>query len=122
MACDLSMKLAARLALVCLVVCGGCDASARQPAAVSPAAARAPMPLAAPHGGQIEVIAITERGDAALTVDSFSEIRLWPTLDGTHEPVVVHGPDPRQLALGRDRDGLVAAILDGAGGVEILRF
>ena len=116
------MKLIARLALVGLAACNGGAAPAHPRATVSPAAAHAPTPTSAPHGGQIEVIATTEHGDAALTVDSFSEIRLWPTLDGTHEPVVVRGPAPRQLALGRDRDGLFAAILDEAGGVELLRF
>lgn len=116
------MKFTARLALVWLVACHGGDASVHPPAAVSSAAARVPMPSSAPHGGRIEIIAITEHGDAALTADSFSEIRLWPTLDGTHEPVVVHGPSPTQLALGRDREGLFAAILDEAGGVELLRF
>jgi hypothetical protein len=123
------MKLLVRLGCIWLVACSGQGAPARQPTTVSPAmvappvaAPRAPAPLVAPHGGQIDLVAITDRGDAALTADSFAEIRLWPALDGTHEPVVVRGPKPAQLALGRDRDGVFSAILDEAGGVEIQRF
>jgi hypothetical protein len=124
------MKLA-WLVFVWLVACNGRSVlvSSGQPApASSPATARpvpethAPAPLTAPHGGRIELVAVTDRGDAALTADSFAEIRLWPTLDGTHEPVVVRGPRAMQLALGRDRAELFVAILDEAGGVELLRF
>ena len=124
------MKLAARLAFVWLVACSGRDLPARMqaPASPSPVAARAvtapaaPAPLTAPHGGPIDLLAVTDAGDAVLTADAFADLRLWPVLDGLHEPVVVRGPKPVQLALGRDRDGLFSAILDEAGGVELQRF
>ncbi len=122
------MKLVARVAalwVVWLAACSGRDRAPSHPAgAVSSPTAEVAIAAAvpAPHGGRIDLVAITDRGDAALTSDSFSELRLWPTLDGTHEPVVVHGPRATQLALGRDGDQLCGAILDEAGGVELLRF
>lgn len=78
--------------------------------------------IAAPHGGSIVAVALTDAGDAALTADSFGLLRLWPSLAGDREPLVVRGGPARQLALGRDRGALVAALLDPAGGVELLRF
>src|SRR5262245_10853456 len=114
-----------RLALLWLVACHASEARSSRPAVTpQPVAPVVPevLPLAAPHGGRIELIAITDRGDAVLTAGSFAEIRLWPTLDGTREPVVVRGPRAMQLALGRDRDGLLAAILDQAAGVTLVRF
>src|SRR5205814_1864529 len=66
--------------------------------------------IVAPHSGAIRLIAATDAGDAALTADDLDELRLWSTLDGRHEPVVVRGPVARQLALGRDGDGFLAAI------------
>jgi hypothetical protein len=112
------MKLVARLAAVWVVwpaACSGRDPVPLHPPAVvaSPIAEVAiTAAVPAPHGGRIDLVAITDRGDAALTSDSFSELRLWPTLDGSKEPIVVHGPRAMQLALGRDGDRLCAAILD----------
>ncbi len=56
--------------------------------------------------------------------DNQDALRLWPRLDGTLEPVVVHASEPKKLALGRDGASgqLVAAILDNAGGVDLIRF
>jgi hypothetical protein len=127
------MKRLVWLGCAWLVACSGRGAPARLPATLSSAAMAPPVAapvvpphgpaaVVAPHGGRIDRVAITDRGDAALTADSFGEIRLWPVLDGTREPVVVHGPSPAQLALGRDAGGLFAAILDEAGGVELVRF
>ncbi len=77
---------------------------------------------AAPHGASIRLVALTDAGDAALTADVLGLIRLWPALDGSREPIVVRAGPVRQLALGRDGGELVAALLDPAGGVELLRF
>jgi hypothetical protein len=115
------------VALACLIAaCSGIDApaelSAVAVAVTAPPITRAPPPLTAPHGERIAAVAITDRADAALTMDEAFELRLWPTLDGAHEPVVVHGPRAVQLALGRAPAGLYAAILDPAGNVSVLRF
>jgi len=74
----------------------------------------------APHGGAITLLAVTEAGDAAISADARHGLRLWPSLDGTREPVVVRGAPARQLAIARHAAGFVVALLDRAGGGEIL--
>src|SRR5258706_14723872 len=101
-----SMKLAARVALVWLAACQGRNlvsgsmvGAPGAPGAPCAATAVPLEPQAAPHGGPIELVAITDRGSAALTADAFAQIRLWSVLDGMREPIVVRGPAPTQLAL-----------------------
>ena len=85
--------------------------------------AGAPLPIAtATHGGAIAVVAVVDRGDAAISADENGELRFWPRLDGTREPVVIRGRAPVELALARERDGYVAALLDAAKGVELLHL
>src|SRR5689334_14661163 len=36
----------------------------------------------APHGAPIELLAVTEAGDAAISADTRHGLRLWPSLDG----------------------------------------
>lgn len=83
-------------------------------------------PLTAPHTDRIAQLALAEHGGAALTLDTAGELRLWPTLDGTREPIAVRAPAARRLAVGRAAPGeggaLVAALVDAAGGGEVLRF
>ncbi|HEY0192010.1 MAG TPA: hypothetical protein VGC42_12910, partial [Kofleriaceae bacterium] len=111
---------------LCLLACAPhptTRATRATPAAVAPRPTEpAPLPASAPHGGKIRLLALTDRGDAAITSDELGELRLWPTLDGAREPVIVDGARPVQLALGRDGAGLVAAILDQAGNVELRGF
>lgn len=81
-----------------------------------------PQPIVtATHGGQIATVAVAERGDVALSADENGDLRFWPALDGTHEPVVVRGSAPIDIALAREHDGHVAALLDAANGIELLR-
>jgi hypothetical protein len=79
-------------------------------------------PLIAPHGAQVIRVAVTDDGDAALSLDAGGELRLWPALDGTREPIVVRASAGRQLALTRIGGELVAAVADAAGGGEVQRF
>lgn len=120
------MNLVVWFAVVSLAACHGRNlvtrSTAGAPAASGAAKATPREPPVAPHGGSIELGAITDRGDAALTADAFGQIRLWLTLDGTREPIVVRGPSPVHLALGRDDGGLFAAVVNVAGGAELLRF
>lgn len=75
-----------------------------------------------PHGGQIQTVAVTERGDAALTADSINGLRLWPALDGSRPPIPLAVPShPEQLAIGHAGRDLLAVILDTAGGVTLIR-
>lgn len=68
------------------------------------------------------LIAATSDGRAAVTADSTGGMRLWPTLDGTREPIVVHGPMPAELAIAREGQGFVVAVTDAADHVVLLRL
>ncbi len=80
------------------------------------------LPRVGPHSGAIERIAITDDGGAAYTIDTFGQARLWLSLDGTREPVVVRGGRAARVTLGRTDEGFVAALLDEAHGIELVRF
>lgn len=112
-----------------LAACGADSASAPVPAppaavaqpVVTAASPATPPPLSAAHGAEIAVLGVTLDGLAAATADRLGGIRLWPVLDGTREPVVIHGTAPRALALMRDGDGFAIGMLDAAGGVHVVR-
>ncbi|HEY1816257.1 MAG TPA: hypothetical protein VGG74_28110 [Kofleriaceae bacterium] len=75
----------------------------------------------APSGSPIAVAAVTDDGTAAVTGDSFGGIRLWPTLDGTREPLSVPGPAPRELAIVHDAARAFGlAIVDDAGTLTVV--
>jgi hypothetical protein len=99
------------------------DASAlAAPAPAVAGAANARPSAGVPHGSTVEVVAITEQADAAISADAIGGLRLWPSLDGTRPPIVIGGPIPEQLALAHAGDELVAGLLDQAGNVRVLRF
>ncbi|NVB78918.1 MAG: hypothetical protein HOV81_11020 [Kofleriaceae bacterium] len=106
--------------------CGRSDTTPSAPAATEPPPVIAPKvePIAkgVPHGGMISEVAVTEEADAALSFDTLRGIRLWPTLDGTRAPVPVSADAPHELALAHTGKDLLAAILDDAGGVRVLRL
>ncbi|MDB4954257.1 MAG: hypothetical protein JWO36_1826 [Myxococcales bacterium] len=92
----------------------------------APPTPRAPSPtpsakpaISAPHGGVIEIVAITPDATAALTSDELGGSRLWPTLDGTREPLLVQLPNARELAFTRRADGYAVIALDAAGGIIV---
>lgn len=94
-------------------------------AALTPTSVTGPAPvgpITSRHGASIAIIAVTDAGDAAVTADTGGALRLWPTLDGTREPVVVTGPPPHALDVASDGDGLVIANQDAAGGLELVRL
>jgi hypothetical protein len=95
-------RVVCAVALAC--ACGKGDE--QPPAPVDHAAEVEPRPpaLVAPHSGGIQLVALIDTGDAALTVDDFDQLRLWPSLDGNREPIVVRAAAPKQIALGRDGD------------------
>src|SRR5262245_9986323 len=99
------MRASACIGLLALVACGPSEGpfarAAEIPIAGAPAAAatRGPedataptvQPIAngVPHGAQIAAVAITDQADAAVTIDQLDGVRLWPTLDGTREPLAI---------------------------------
>ncbi len=112
---------------LCLVVaaCGSGTTHDEGPPAKVPAASatlpRSLPPVTATHGSTITHVAITADGQAAVSADQHGAIRLWPRLDGTREPIVLHGAQPNALSIARDGDGFVIADHDGANGVELIR-
>ena len=116
------------------------DVTPAQPAPpAGPAAPAAPATIAMPpptneplveptsHGlvnampaSAIAMVAITDDGRAAVTADFSHSARIWPTLDGKREPVVVTMRPPAALALARTDSRLVIGALDPAGQLEIV--
>ena len=115
-----------RLILLVFAACTSAPAPDASPADATPVlpepARPDPIVEGVPHGGQIEQVAVTEQGDAAITFDSIGGVRLWPALDGTREPVPVSVIAPHQLALTHADHDLLAAVLDDAGSVRLVRL
>jgi hypothetical protein len=129
------MKHVALVALVALVACSA-PATSQQRVNVEPKPAQpvvveaAPAPtihkprpvIEAPHTGAIVELALSPDGAAALTADELGGIRLWPSLDGKHEPRIVSMPIPKQLAVARTPSGFVAVSRDEVGGLYIAKL
>jgi len=127
-----------QLVALAFVACSS-PARAREPQRpVEPTPVEAPQPIAetkpiptvheerdiaeAPHGGQIMTLALSPDGDMAITADELGGVRLWPSLDANHEPVIVDMPLPEQLAIGRFAGGVAAVTLDEAGGLYVAKL
>jgi len=80
-----------------------------------------PPPLTGAHGAEIVALGVTSDGVAVASADRLGGIRLWTALDGTREPIVIHGTAPRSITLAHDGDGFAIGTLDAAGGVEVIR-
>jgi hypothetical protein len=106
-----------------LAACG--DNGATKPAqgsAPPPAPAVKPLgPISGAHGGAINAIAVTSDGTAAVTADLTGGVRLWPTLDGTREPIVVKAPAPAALAMAREGASFAIVVTDAANQAELIR-
>ena len=110
-----------RLVLVVMAACSSSASTPPPPAPTKHTHATPPTIVHAGHSGTIEIVAATDDGRAAVTQDATGGTRLWPALDGTLEPVVVHAVPARELVLGRDGAGFVIAGLDPAGALELVR-
>lgn len=75
----------------------------------------------APHSHPIRRVAITDEGDAAVSIDG-AGVRLWSTLDGTQAPRVLAGAAARDVAITHAGGELLIAFLDDAGGLELRRI
>ncbi len=80
----------------------------------------APGPRVHSISGSIELLAITEDARSALTASDSHSVRLWPTLDGKREPIVLEMRPPSMLAITRDHDAFVLAGVDSVGQLEIV--
>lgn len=82
----------------------------------------APGPLVTGgHAMSLRALAVIDDGSLAVSVDLDGGVRLWPTLDGKHEPVVVVMNRPTTLAVTRDGSDVAIVGLDGAGSLEVVR-
>ncbi|CAN5338574.1 hypothetical protein BH11MYX1_BH11MYX1_48340 [soil metagenome] len=118
------------ISLVAIVVaCAACNSEPTPPAPppvpkVQPASTQpsGPPPVGVPHGGSIEHVAVTDQADAAVSLDALGGLRLWPTLDGTRQPIAIEHPNAQAVAIGHAGDDLLVAILDVAGSVRLIRY
>ena len=71
----------------------------------------------AAHTASIEGVALAKDGRSALTRDTGGGVRLWPTLDGTKEPVPLpaHGVSHMSVATTRDGKGWTVALVESSG-------
>jgi hypothetical protein len=108
----------------CLIL-AACRADSPPPVAALPEPARPVVRPAPPHTGahsaEIVALSVTADGDAVASADRLGGIRLWTSLEGTREPVVIQGTAPRAIAVVRDGDGYTIGTLDSAGGVHVIR-
>ena len=123
-------RCAMRTSFIALAVLAACapapaqDAPASKSEQVATVVAPAPerIPTGVPHGGIINRVAVTEQGDAAVSVDNVGGLRLWPTLDGSREPVPFSVNGAESLAISHAGAELLVGVGDQAGAVQLLRF
>jgi hypothetical protein len=125
---SLAIRSVTRSSLLFALLAAGCGQPTEQVASAATAAPPAPpakvdpVVKGVPHGAHILEVAVTEQGDAALTFDNVGDIRLWPALDGSRTPVPITAVAPHELALGHAGRDLLAAVLDDAGSVRLMRL
>lgn len=71
------------------------------------------------HTANIDLVAVSSDGRAAVTRDQIGGTRLWPALDGDIEPVVIPVQGPQQLSVASHGKGFTVAAVDAAGGAKI---
>ena len=104
-----------------LIALSGCSHDVERDAiAAEPTRVQTPR-RGSPHGGSIREVAVTEGGEAAISVDQQGGIRVWPALDGSREAVPVIAPVPVAVAIARHGDEVVAGLIDEAGSAQVLR-
>lgn len=110
-------------ALIALVF-GACSGESEPVANACPtvqaAVAQAPR-AGVPHAANIREVATTDAGDAAISLDDAGGIRVWPTLDGTREPIALDVQAPIQIALAPTGVDLLAGVVDQSGSAQLLR-
>lgn len=93
-------------------------------AAIAALRPEAPPPgvITAAHDDPIATVAATDDGGVAVSLDRRGGIRLWPSLDGAHAPVIVRSDAvANQVAIVRDGGELVIAAAGPLGQLELIR-
>ncbi|MFT3693543.1 MAG: hypothetical protein QM831_10420 [Kofleriaceae bacterium] len=108
------------LALVAVAACTP-PASVTSSPAPRPAVTNSPAAITSIPNEAIDVVAIDLEGDAAVT-SGHGSTRLWPSLDGHREPIVVSGTDAKKVALAKRIEGYAVATIDAADILTITRF
>lgn len=108
--------------LIVLAACGsGTPPLVPTPPPPPPVVTAPPPPtIAAPISrpdSEIELVAVTFDGTAAVTTGTTGDARLWPALDGTLEPRVLDLPPTQAIAVATDPRGVAIADVDTAGGL-----
>ena len=86
----------------------------------APQTKRVKLPRAgAGHTANIDIVAATPDGKAAVTRDQMGSVRLWPTLDGKVEPVVIPERGAQWLSVARQGRGYTVALVDAANGGKV---
>jgi hypothetical protein len=81
-----------------------------------------PGVITAGHDAPIATLAATDDGKVVVSLDRRGGMRLWPSLDGAHAPVIVRGEAvAEQVAIARDGDQLVIAAAGPLGQLELIR-
>ncbi len=90
------------------------------PQLVSVLARTLPRTVGTPPASAIDRVVLAPGGAAALTLGTNGEVRLWPALDGSVEPVPVPARGVRDLSLAAAGGRLVVGIVDAAGAGRLL--
>lgn len=77
--------------------------------------------IGVPHGASIERMVIAPGADGVLSADKAGSVRLWPALDGSHEPLPIPVRGPRAMSLAAQGEDWIVAVVDSAGGTHIMR-
>lgn len=118
----LALAAAATLCVAC-----GRDKPTTDPSTVVDPADPGPDPLAVSHWerpgvghtSNIDKVALSADASVAVTRDQIGGTRLWPTLDGTREPIALPISAPQQFSVQPHPEGITAAAVDAAGGAKI---
>ena len=99
---------------------------------VTPAAKQLPTPanmtrpwrvrgLGVPHSSNINAIAISMDGKAALSRDTVGGMRLWPSLDGSKQPFPIPARGAIKFSLVTDGSDFVVGYVDSANAAHVIR-
>jgi hypothetical protein len=97
---------------------GGTQADGSSPGDSPPASRREG---GAGHTANIDLVALSSDGTAAISRDQIGGVRLWPTLDGATEPVALPVQGAATISVEpREGGGWTVAIVEPVGGAKLL--